>query len=76
MDKNLLCASEVPTTVECSAHSNPLEPYRFLEQTGFLKTESIIILMYFHIISSSEENLTVCSLVFMYERRKGISRQF
>lgn len=76
MDENLLCVCKVSITVERWAHSSPLEPTRFQEQTGFLKTRSIVILMYFQINSSNEENLTFCSFVFMYERRKGNSRQF
>lgn len=37
-------------------------------------TRSIIILRYFQVISSNEQHLTFCCLI--YERRKGISRQF
>lgn len=76
IDENFLFICKVPTTVAQRAHSSPLDPNRFQKQTGFLRTRSIVILMYFQIISSNEENLTFCSLVFMYERRKGISRQF
>lgn len=76
MDENLVYVCKVPTTVERWAHPSPLDPTRFQDQTGFLKTTSKVILMYFQIISSNKEKITFCSLVFMYEGRKGISRQF